>query len=109
MSEATVHFPRGFLWGTATAAHQVEGNNTNNNWFAWENTPGKIVEGQKAGLACDWWGGHWKEDFDRAQNASQNAHRFSVEWSRIQPAPDVWDNEALENMLKWHAILCIAE
>jgi len=78
MSEATVHFPRGFLWGTATAAHQVEGNNTNNNWFAWENTPGKIVEGQKAGLACDWWGGHWKEDFDRAQNASQNAHRFRL-------------------------------
>jgi beta-glucosidase len=78
----------------------VEGNNTNNNWFAWENTPGKIVEGLKAGLACDWWGCHWKEDFDRAQNASQNAHRFSVEWSRIQPAPDVWDNEALEKYVE---------
>ncbi|MEN6570332.1 MAG: glycoside hydrolase family 1 protein [Anaerolineaceae bacterium] len=95
MSEATVHFPRGFLWGTATAAHQVEGNNTNNNWSAWENTPGKIVEDQKAGLACDWWGGRWKEDFDRAQETGQNAHRFSVEWSRIQPTPDTWDDEAL--------------
>jgi len=59
MSEATIHFPRGFLWGTATAAHQVEGNNTQNNWSAWENMPGKIVEGQRSGLACDWWGFQW--------------------------------------------------
>ncbi len=95
MSEATFHFPRGFLWGTATSSHQVEGNNTNNNWYVWENTPGKIIEGQKAGLACDWWGGRWKEDFDRAQETGQNAHRFSIEWSRIQPKPDEWDEDAL--------------
>jgi beta-glucosidase len=95
MSDATIHFPRGFLWGTATAAHQVEGNNTNNTWYAWENTPGRIIEGQKAGLACDWWGGRWKEDFDRAEETGQNAHRFSVEWSRVQPTPDTWDDEAL--------------
>ena len=36
MIEATYHFTRGFLWGTATAAHQVEGNNTNNQWWDWE-------------------------------------------------------------------------
>lgn len=100
MSEAAIHFPRGFLWGSATAAHQVEGNNTNNNWYAWENTPGKIVEGQKAGLACDWWGGRWKEDFDRAQLAGQNAHRFSIEWSRIQPKPDAWDESSLDQYLE---------
>ena len=100
MSEAAIHFPRGFLWGTATASHQVEGNNTNNNWYAWENTPGKIIAGQKAGLACDWWGGRWKEDFDRAQLAGQNAHRFSIEWSRIQPKPDVWDESALDQYLE---------
>src|SRR5271169_1751306 len=75
MPEATFHFPRGFLWGTATAAHQVEGNNTNNNWWKWEqdgHTDGK------SGLACDWWGGRWREDFDRAAGAGQNAHRLSV-------------------------------
>jgi len=96
MSEAAIHFPRGFLWGSATASHQVEGRNTNNNWYAWENTPGKIIEGQKSGIACDWWGGRWKEDFDRAQQTAQNAHRFSIEWSRVQPKPDVWDDEALD-------------
>jgi beta-glucosidase len=93
MPQATYHFPRGFLWGTATAAHQVEGNNTNNQWWKWEqdgHTKGT------SGLACDWWGGRWREDFDRAAEGGQNAHRFSVEWSRIQPTPDSWDEDALE-------------
>jgi len=99
MPQAIFHFPRGFLWGTATASHQVEGNNTNNNWWKWEqegHTDGK------SGLACDWWGGRWREDFDRAAETGQNAHRFSVEWSRIQPAPDKWDEDALE---KYRAML----
>jgi beta-glucosidase len=93
MPSASFHFPSGFLWGTATASHQVEGNNTNNNWWKWEQ------EGHthdKSGLACDWWSGGWEQDFDRAAEAGQNAHRFSVEWSRIQPAPDRWDEDALE-------------
>lgn len=93
MPQATYHFPRGFLWGTATAAHQVEGNNTNNQWWQWEqegHTKGK------SGLACDWWNGRWREDFDRAAEGGQNAHRLSVEWSRIQPAPDRWDEDALD-------------
>ena len=99
MPQATYHFPKGFLWGTASAAHQVEGNNTNNNWWKWEedgHTDGK------AGLAADWWGGRWREDFDRAAETGQNAHRLSVEWSRIQPTPDTWDEEAIE---KYRAIL----
>ncbi|HEY3311971.1 MAG TPA: family 1 glycosylhydrolase [Anaerolineales bacterium] len=96
MAQAIIRFPRGFLWGTATAAHQVEGNNTNNNWWAWEQQDGHILNGDKSGLACDWWGGRWKEDLDRAAETGQNAHRFSIEWSRIQPAPDQWDESALE-------------
>lgn len=97
MPQAAFHFPTGFLWGTATASHQVEGGNTNNNWSAWEAEPGRILHGQKAGLACDWWSGaRWKEDFDRAVETGQNAHRMSIEWSRIQPAPDRWDEDALD-------------
>ncbi len=94
MIAAEYHFPRGFLWGTATAAHQVEGQNTNNTWAEWEalgHTRGR------AGRACDWWAGRWKEDLDRATEGGQNAHRFSVEWSRIQPTPDQWDEEALDH------------
>jgi len=100
MAQATFHFPYGFLWGTATAAHQVEGNNTNNNWYAWEQIPGKIINGHKSGLACDWWNGRWREDFQRAAETGQNAHRLSVEWSRIQPTPDRWDEEALDRYLE---------
>lgn len=96
MAQATFHFPRGFLWGTATASHQVEGNNTLNNWWAWEQQAGRIFENQKAGLACDWWSGRWREDFDRAADMGQNAHRLSLEWSRIQPAPNRWDEGAID-------------
>jgi len=96
MPQASFHFPRGFMWGTATAAHQVEGNNKNNSWWAWEQEPGRIHNNQKSGLACDWWNGRWREDFDRAAETHQNAHRLSVEWSRIQPSPDRWDEEALD-------------
>jgi len=99
MPTATYHFPKGFLWGAATASYQVEGNNTNSQWWKWEE------EGHtngRSGLACDWWGGRWREDFDRAAEAGQNAHRFSVEWSRIQPTPDTWDEDALE---KYRAML----
>ena len=77
MPQATYHFPRGFLWGTATAAHQVEGNNTNNQWWQWEqdgHTDGK------SGLASDWWGGRWKEDFDailRDRSLIQEARQVS--------------------------------
>jgi beta-glucosidase len=95
MPQATYHFPLGFLWGTATSSYQVEGNNTNNNWYAWEQA-GHIKTGDKAGLADDWWGGRWKEDFDRAAECGQNAHRLSIEWSRIQPTPDRWDEHALD-------------
>ncbi len=100
MPQASFHFPANFMWGTATASHQVEGNNSNNNWWEWEQEPGRITNGEKSGLACDWWGANgtprWKEDFDRARQTSQNAHRFSIEWSRIQPSPDRWDEGAID-------------
>ncbi len=96
MPRATFNFPDNFLWGCATAAHQVEGNNTNNDWWAWEQGEGNILNGDKSGRACDWWAGRWREDFDRAHETYQNAQRFSVEWSRIQPEPDRWNEQALD-------------
>ena len=96
MAQATYHFPRGFLWGTATSSHQVEGNNNNNTWWAWEQDPGHILQGHHSGNAADWWGGRWRDDFDRAAEGHQNAHRLSIEWSRVQPTPDRWDEEALD-------------
>lgn len=89
-----MRFPAGFLWGTATAAHQVEGGNLNNDWWAWEEN-GKIKDGSRSGLACDWWR-RAEEDFDRAQAMGQNTHRLSVEWSRIEPEQGRFDPQALK-------------
>jgi beta-glucosidase len=94
--KATYSFPRRFLWGSATASHQVEGGNTNNDWWAWEQQPGRIIHGHQSGKACDWWGGRWKQDLDLAAATGQNAHRLSIEWSRVEPSPAVWDESALD-------------
>jgi len=93
--QATFHFPADFKWGVATAAHQVEGNNTNNNWWAWEQERGHIEEGHKSGLACNWWKDA-EADFDRAAEMGLNALRLSVEWSRVEPLPGEFDDFALE-------------
>jgi len=95
MIRATHTYPAGLLWGTATSSHQVEGENVNNDFWAWEGTPGRIAQGHRSGKACDWWGGRWQEDFDRAADGGQNAHRLSVEWSRIEPSPGRIDAAAL--------------
>ncbi len=87
-------FPKGFRWGTATSAHQVEGNLTNNDWWAAEQAGGYVYRNQASGLACDWWN-RAEEDFDRMAEMNQNAHRLSVEWSRIEPSPGHWDEDAL--------------
>jgi beta-glucosidase len=95
MARATMMFPPDFLWGTATASHQVEGDNTNNDWRQWEQTPGKILHGHTAGLACDWWA-NAEADLDRAAEMGTNAHRLSLEWSRIEPEPSVFDADAID-------------
>jgi beta-glucosidase len=97
MVDFELTFPPGFLWGAATAAHQVEGGNANNQWAAWEETPGHIYQDQKAGKACGWWKGRYTQDFDRARDLHHNAHRFSVEWSRIEPERGKFDNMAIEH------------
>jgi beta-glucosidase len=94
--KAAFTFPSGFLWGTATSAHQVEGGNVLNDWYEWEKTPGRIINGHVSGQACEWWGGRWAEDFDHAADTNQNSHRLSLEWSRIEPTLAVWDEAALD-------------
>ncbi len=87
-------FPDGFLWGTSTSAHQVEGGNENNDWADWEGRPGAIGDGSRSGAACGWWEGRAEEDLAAAAAAGQNAHRLSLEWSRLEPEPGRWDDTA---------------
>ncbi len=94
MPDATFHFPDDFRWGVATAAHQVEGNNSNNDWWAWEQVQGHVARGDVSGLACNWWEDA-EADFDRAAAMGVKGLRLSVEWSRIEPQPGTFDDEAL--------------
>ncbi len=74
-------FPKGFFWGAATSAHQVEGNNINSDWWEWEQKAKLPVPSGRACLHYEL----YKEDFALAAQLNHNAHRLSVEWSRIEP------------------------
>lgn len=101
MAKATMFFPDDFLWGTATAAYQVEGNVTNSDWWQWEQQPDAILHNHKSGQACDWWQ-NAEADLDRAATMGTNAHRLSLEWSRIEPEKGRFDQDALD---RYRAIL----
>jgi len=67
-------FPKGFLWGSSTSAYQVEGGINNCDWSKFKN----------ARKACDHYH-KYKKDFDLLKKLNQNAFRFSIDWSRIEP------------------------
>jgi beta-glucosidase len=94
MTKATFYFPKNFRWGTTTAAHQVEGGNTFNDWWRWEQE-GHIKDGSSSEVACDWWQ-NAEADLDRMAALGQNAHRLSVEWSRVEPHEGQWDGAAID-------------
>ena len=74
-------FPQAFLWGAATSAHQVEGQNIYNDW--WQAEQDHLIK-EASNSACK----HYElyaEDFAIAKQLNHNCHRFSIEWSRIEP------------------------
>jgi len=82
-------FPEGFLWGTATSAYQVEGG-IKNDW----------TESFDAGIACDHY--HlYEKDFDLIKSLNQNAYRFSIEWSRIEPREGEFNQKEIEHYRKF--------
>jgi len=91
----TRRFPDGFVWGAATAAHQVEGGNWNNDWWLWEHNPASgCVE--PSGDACDQYH-RYEADIAALAAWGLTAYRFSVEWSRIQPEQNLWSTAALDH------------
>ena len=78
-------FPGGFLWGAATAPHQVEGNNVASDLWALENRPGATLLPERSGDACDSYH-RWPEDLDIVADLGLTAYRFGIEWARVEPA-----------------------
>lgn len=100
--------PAGFLLGTATASHQIEGG-LDNDWTDWERgahaSGAPHVHGrQTSGLACDSWN-RIDDDIALMRKLGANAYRFSVEWSRLEPEEGAWDDAAAERYLAWSRAL----
>lgn len=89
MSDLFLTFPKGFLWGAATAAYQIEGAVNEDGrgpsiWDTFSHTPGKIYNGDTGDVADDHYH-RWEEDLSLMAAMGLNAYRFSVAWPRIQP------------------------
>ncbi len=89
-------FPQGFLWGTASAGHQVEGGNRNSDWWEFERQPGRIAGGDTSEIANDHYH-RYREDFALLRELKQNAHRLSIEWSRIEPSQGEFDKHQMRH------------
>jgi len=85
-------FPDNFYWGAATASYQVEGGIENNDW-AEAAKEGRVPP---CGRACDHYN-RFNYDFDLAKDLGHTAHRFSVEWSRIEPKEGEFDQDAISH------------
>ena len=88
-------FPKDFLIGAATAAHQVEGNNIHSDYWAQEQLPHTSFA-EPSGLACDHYN-RFEEDIRLLAEAGLNAYRFSVEWARIEPEEGKFDEDEIEH------------
>jgi beta-glucosidase len=86
---ATTAFPAGFLWGTATAAYQIEGSPLADGagpsiWHRFAHTPGRTARGETGDIACDHYH-RWADDVRLMADLGLNAYRFSLSWSRLLP------------------------
>ena len=91
----TLRFPDGFLWGAATAPHQVEGQNTGSDWWDWETRPGSVVA-EPSGDAID----HrhrYPDDIALLAELGLGVYRFGVEWARVEPQDGAFDRNWLEH------------
>ena len=89
-------FPKNFYFGTATSSHQIEGSNINNDWWRAEQQ-GRLKH--QSGRACDSYN-RYEEDFDLARELGTNAHRLSIEWSRIEPEEGKFNEDEMEHYKK---------
>ncbi len=88
-------FPKSFLWGAATAGHQVEGNNFSSDSWLLENIKPTLFE-EPSGDACN----HYQlfpQDIAMLADLGLNTFRFSVEWSRVEPEDGLFSNAALDH------------
>ncbi|WP_166214993.1 glycoside hydrolase family 1 protein [Microbulbifer sp. SH-1] len=89
------NFPKGFVWGAATAAHQVEGGNCNSDAWALERAVPSIFR-EPSGDAIDHWN-RFSDDVALLAALGLKAYRFSVEWARVEPEEGVFSQAAIDH------------
>ena len=105
-----VRMPNGFVWGTTTAAGHVEGDLEDTNWARWEaqkrrlDGAATIKDDMRCGKACDAWTMTLTHDIPMMAAMGITSYRFSVEWSRVMPGPDSFDEGAIDTYASW----CVA-
>lgn len=100
MAGKELRFPEGFIWGTSTAGHQIEGWNENSDWWAWEQK-GLVRDGTKSGRAVDYWN-LYEQDHALMSELGYPAFRLGIEWAKVEPEPGRFSEEAIE---RYRAIL----
>jgi len=88
-------FPKNFLWGAATAAHQIEGNNINSDSWVLENVKPTLYKEPSLDAANSF--ELWPLDLDLAKSLGLNTYRFSLEWARIEPEPGIFSIAMLDH------------
>src|ERR1700753_1381002 len=93
----TYRFPKNFVWGTATAAAQIEGAATEDGkgesiWDRFATVPGKVINGDTPAVACDHYH-RYKEDFALMRKLGITNYRMSIAWPRIHPNGDATVNQ----------------
>jgi beta-glucosidase len=83
--------PAGFMWGLGSSSHQFEGNDTDSDWWLWEQA-GHVKTGETSGLAADFWN-RYEEDFDRLAAIGVDSFRLSISWARLYPQPGMTEPE----------------
>ncbi len=96
--ERILRFPEGFVWGAGISAHQVEGDNRHNDWWAFEQQ-GKVERGDTSGRATDHYH-RFDEDFALAEELGLGAVKISIEWSRIEKERGVYDAEEIAHYVE---------
>lgn len=98
-------FPEGFLWGSATAAHQIEGNNIHSsNWHMEQERTKTDSNAECSGMACN----HYNmvdEDVQLLCDLGHQAYRLGVEWARIEPEEGVFIDAEADHYVRELALL----
>lgn len=91
--------PRELILGVSTSSHQIEGGDSNSDWWDFERQPGRIRLGETADRAVDFWN-RYADDVAFLRSHGLQAHRMSVSWARIEPEEGRYDEAALDRYLE---------